>query len=91
MAKKSLSEDKRRFVAERAGRCCEYCFAQEKFASHRFSVDHIIPPEQGGTDDAENLALSCQGCNNYKYTHTKGFDPETKTFAPLYHPRLDSW
>ncbi len=33
-----------------------------------FSVEHITPKSSGGTDDPENLAMSCQGCNNRKYT-----------------------
>ncbi len=37
--------------------------------------------------DRENLACSCQGCNNHKGIRTQGRDPETDTIAPLFHPR----
>ena len=30
------------------------------------TVEHIIPRSKGGTDDLENLALACKGCNNEK-------------------------
>jgi hypothetical protein len=38
-----------------------------------------------------NLALSCQGCNNHKYTSTHGIDPVTGTSLPLFHPRNERW
>ena len=45
----------------------------------------------GGSDDLDNLAWSCQGYNNRKYTATEGFDPATGQHARLYHPRVDDW
>ncbi|MGK7925810.1 MAG: HNH endonuclease [Spirulina sp.] len=55
-------------VAERANWCCEYCQSQLRYSPDPFSVEHIIPVIRGGTNDLDNLALSCQGCNNRKYT-----------------------
>ena len=40
---------------------------------------------------AENLALACQGCNNYKYNRVYGTDSVTSEAVPLYHPRTDNW
>ena len=37
--------------------------------------------------DRDNLACSCQGCNNHKGIRTQGRDPETDAIAPLFHPR----
>jgi 5-methylcytosine-specific restriction endonuclease McrA len=56
-----------------------------------FSIDHIIPVDQGGETIEENLALSCQGCNNHKYTKTEGYDMITHRMVSLYHPRRHHW
>jgi 5-methylcytosine-specific restriction endonuclease McrA len=58
-------------VFVRAKGCCEYCGEQLmhdriKWGSVQF--DHIIPKSEGGSDDHENLALSCKVCNNAKMT-----------------------
>jgi 5-methylcytosine-specific restriction endonuclease McrA len=29
-------------------------------------VDHIVPKEQGGTDDEENLQGACHACHSWK-------------------------
>lgn len=78
-------------VIERAGGCCEYCRSQQAFSPDPFSVEHIIPRQQGGGDVLDNLALSCQGCNNYKHTRTHAPDPDDGAQAPLFHPRHDRW
>lgn len=79
------------FVTRRAQGCCEYCLSQLHFSPDPFSVEHILPLAKGGNDELENLALSCQGCNNHKHTHTSAIDPITGQIAPLYHPRQDRW
>lgn len=55
------------------------------------SIEHIYPRDLGGLTEAINLALSCQGCNGYKYVKISALDPVTKRDAPLYHPRRDEW
>ncbi len=37
------------------------------------------------------MALSCQGCNNRKYTSVEAIDPVTGETVSLYHPRQQSW
>lgn len=81
----------RKTVIERAGGYCEYCLSQARFATQSFSVEHILPRTLGGSDELENLALSCQGCNNHKFTRTALLDPITKLEAQLFHPRIDLW
>ncbi len=56
-----------------------------------FSVEHIGPRSQEGADSPDNLALSCQGCNNHKYTKTRAVDPVTGEEVPLFHPRRHRW
>lgn len=85
------STQQRKQVTERAKGCCEYCMSQEQFSSSPFSVEHIIPTSKKGANHLNNLALSCQGCNNIKYTKLVGKDPESKKEVNLFHPRKDKW
>lgn len=84
---KSLKEQ----VAERASHCCEYCLSQVFFSSSPFSIEHIIPKAKGGSNDLDNLALACQGCNNSKYTYTSVVDPISGELALIYNPREHIW
>ena len=70
---------------------CEYCRSQAKYAIDPLVIDHIQPVSRGGQTQADNLALSCQTCNNYKYNFTEAIDPATGQLAPLFHPRLQEW
>ena len=78
-------------IAERAQDCCEYCRAQEKFSPDSFSVEHIAPLSGGGSNESDNLAYSCQGCNNRKYVSVEAIDPLTGELVALYHPRQQQW
>ncbi len=85
------AEEVRERVATRAHYCCEYCFSQQRLSHDDFAVEHIAPRSAGGTSELANLAFSCQGCNNRKYTATQAVDPVSGDTAPLYHPRRDDW
>lgn len=78
-------------VFERAKGVCEYCLSQEAFCPDSFAIEQIYPNIKGGDDQLENLALSCQGCNNHKYTATIAIDPVTGNEVDLYNPRSDEW
>lgn len=78
-------------VKERAKRCCEYCRSQADFSPQVFSIEHILPIAKSGTDDLENLALACQGCNNLKGPKIEGEDFVTRKIVPLFNPRLQTW
>jgi HNH endonuclease len=86
-----VTNEQRRIVVARAKECCEYCRSQVKFATQSFSVEHIAPRYKGGKTILENLALSCQGCNNHKHTKTEALDSTTQQIVPLFHPRQQSW
>ena len=60
----------KRLVFKRANGMCEYCRSPAKYAIDSLVMEHIQPISQGGQTLAENLALSCQTCNNCKYTKT---------------------
>lgn len=86
-----ITGKKRAIVKERARDCCEYCLAQAKYSHDPFSVEHIIPLAKGGTDDLENLAWSCLGCNNYKFTAVEAPDMLTGQLVKIFNPRKDAW
>jgi hypothetical protein len=54
-------------------------------------VEHIIPRAKRGTNELDNLALACQGCNGPKLTCVEAFDPVSGRTVPLFHPRKDRW
>lgn len=56
-----------------------------------FAIEHILPRDKVGPTSLNNLALSCQGCNNHKYNKTEALDSLNKQIVPLYHPRQQRW
>jgi HNH endonuclease len=91
MPRPKLSKQLKQLVRERAHFCCEYCLSQEAYSPDPFSNEHIIALSAGGHSTANNLAFSCQGCNNFKYTFRFALDLVTLQEVPLYHPRQDRW
>lgn len=78
-------------VVRRAGRRCEYCRAPEDIFNFHFEVDHIFPAARGGTNALDNFALACPACNLFKSNFLTGFDLDTQTESPLFHPRREIW
>ncbi len=91
MADFAISASLRQAVFRRAFGCCEYCVSQVQFSPDPFSVEHTTPKAKGGSDDRDNLALSCQGCNGHKHTATEAIDPINGAIVPLYNPRIHQW
>lgn len=81
----------RREVFERAGGCCEYCGANERFSVVGFHCEHIVAVQHGGETKSENLALSCPACNFRKGTNLSAIDPLNGEVVPVFNPRRDSW
>jgi HNH endonuclease len=81
----------RRLTIERAHGCCEYCFSQARYLTQSFAIEHIVPKHRGGRTTAANLAVSCQDCNNHKYTKVKARDPLTHKLVSLFNPRRQEW
>jgi hypothetical protein len=75
----------------RANGLCEYCKSPANISSQPFVIEHIIPKSKGGETTENNLALSCQGCNNHKYNKTSGIDSITQEEVQLFHPRHQTW
>lgn len=91
MSDKTIAAELRRMVGDRAGHCCEYCRSQARYSHDPFTVDHIKPRNVGGQTTADNLALSCCGCNQHKATRVSAHDPVTDSLEPLFHPRTNTW
>ena len=91
MSEPKLTTKQKEAIARRAGGCCEYCRSQARFSPDPFSIEHVIPRSRGGTDEDDNLALACQGCNNRKYNHVEARDPVSGNLVSLYHPRRQQW
>jgi hypothetical protein len=91
LSEKRVTTQQKQTITRRAQECCEYCRSQLRFTNQSFSIEHIVPKSQGGQTTLDNLALSCQSCNNHKYTKTEGLDPVSGNTVPLYHPRQQQW
>lgn len=91
MSDRYLTPAIKQIVFDRAHRCCEYCLSQAAYSPQPFSIEHIVPISKGGSNDLSNLALACQGCNNFKYIKTQGLDPIGLLEVDLFHPRIHQW
>jgi hypothetical protein len=81
----------RRLVSARASGRCEYCRLPLEFDDSPASVDHIIALKHDGPTSAENLALACFHCNNFKGDNIAGLDPINSSLTRLFNPRIDRW
>jgi hypothetical protein len=86
-----ISKKLKKFVFERAGFICEYCIALLAYSPQPFDAEHVIPVSKDGSDDVENLACACGGCNGSKYNKTHAADPFDGKIVALFHPRQMSW
>ena len=68
---------------------CEYC--RRRLAEVGWQKEHIWPESRGGTSSQENLAVSCQRCNNNKRDHVEWIDRLTDHSFPLFNPRTMEW
>jgi len=80
-----------RQVVERAGGRCEYCRMHQALQGATFHVEHVRPRAEGGSDDLDNLAWACPGCNLTKSDRQAILDPDTGAPVPLFHPRVHIW
>lgn len=86
-----LPASMKRTVRKYARNRCEYCQSQEPFSPSSFSIEHIVPRSEGGLDDEDYLALSCQECNNRKFTAVTARDPLSGDTVSLFNPRKTNW
>lgn len=75
-------------VHERANYRCEYCQTCQRVCGQAMHVEHIDP---NGTNDLDNLCLSCPSCNLSKAKATFALDPTSGMAVRLFNPRRDRW
>jgi len=86
-----ISATLRRQVLARANNCCEYCALPDGVSFYPHEVDHVIATKHGGETVLENLAYACWRCNRHKGSDLGSFDPKTREFSFLFHPRCQLW
>ena len=86
-----ISANAKQLIFSRANGCCEYCKCPADFSTELFSVEHILPLSKLGTNDIENLAFSCIGCNIFKSNKTEFLDTVSQQSFPLFNPRTMTW
>ena len=87
-----MTRELRQAVRERSARHCEYCHLPDLLPhTMRFHLEHILARQHGGLTVLENLAWSCQPCNDLKGPNLSGVDPDTSAIVQLFHPRRDRW
>ena len=59
-------QHKTQSVVARDGIWCRYC--GKRTNQYTRQIDHVIPVSRGGTNDLDNLAVSCRTCNYRKGT-----------------------
>jgi len=78
-------------IRQRANFLCEYCHTDEKWQLIQFTIDHIIPVSDDGSDELENLALACFHCNRKKSNKQSFYDPQIDSKILIFNPRKMSW
>ena len=62
---------------------------------NRVTIEHIVPRNHGGTDELDNLALACAGCNQEKgvrHDHKRNDDPRLRAVIDtLQARRRERW
>lgn len=91
MERPYLSQEIRRFVAERANYLCEYCLISEQDTILGCAIDHIISIKHGGSSEPDNLAYCCVYCNRFKGSDIGSIIIEKREFVRFFNPRWDNW
>jgi len=91
MPREYIKKNLRDKIKKVANGACEYCKAIRAYSSSPFAIEHIIPVVKKGSSKFENLAYSCNNCNQAKHIAISAIDPITKKNTPLFHPRKHLW
>jgi hypothetical protein len=81
----------RPIIAAAAQHRCGYCQTQEVLSGVPLTLEHIQPTVHGGTDQEDNLWLSCRLCNEAKGVQSQAIDPESGQASALFNPRTQQW
>jgi hypothetical protein len=88
---KQPSEPLRDRISRAAANRCGYCRSPQSLVFGRLEIEHIRPRALGGSDDEENLWLSCSLCNRYKGQRLEGLDVMSGRTVALFNPRTQTW
>jgi len=91
VTRKQISADVERRLRAAAKNCCGYCLSPQRLLPWELEIEHLQPVAQGGTNEEENLWLSCRSCNSFKGVQTDAHDPKTNRRVRLFHPRRQKW
>jgi hypothetical protein len=85
-----MDTETRASVWQRADMRCEYCrIHSQDWEAFLFHIEDIYAIKHGGSDDLQNLCLSCPQCNWAKGPNLSGqLDGK---IVPLFHPRRQTW
>lgn len=61
----SFTKEDIRLIGEQQGWRCWWC---QKSVRSNYHIDHRIPLSRGGSNDANNIVISCQHCNLRKHS-----------------------
>ena len=86
-----ISEAIRQRVREFCRNRCSYCLSYQRYTMSKLEIEHIFPKSLGGSNEENNLCLSCGLCNRYKGIQIEGFDNETEITVPIFNPRQQIW
>lgn len=86
-----ISKEKADRVRRTADNRCGYCLSSQRYVMAKLEVEHIIPRALGGSDEEENLWLSCSLCNRYKGIQLEAIDLQTNKVVRLFNPRRQVW
>lgn len=86
-----ISKEKADRVRRTADNRCGYCLSSQHYVMAKLEVEHIIPRALGGSDEEENLWLSCSLCNRYKGIQLEAIDLQTNKVVRLFNPRRQVW
>ena len=81
MSNHYIPKEVRQSVAKTARYRCGYCQTQAAVIGMPLEIEHIMPVSLGGTDNLDNLWLSCTLCNRYKGNQVTGFDELTNAMV----------
>lgn len=91
MAAQRIPDQLYHLVARDAQLQCGYCRCPQRVLPYRLEIEHLLPVSLGGSNDRQNLWLSCHRCNKLRSNLLTFTDPLTGDVGSLFHPRNDNW
>ena len=91
MSRKKITREIANRVRKAARNRCGYCLSPQNLMPLELEIEHLLPKSQGGTNEEDNLWLSCRSCNSFKGSQTHAYDPLTGRRIRLFNPRRQQW